>query len=151
VLVVVPLVALWQYVLAPVGRALAWTLRMAGTGLVWLARVLLVLPLVVLYRYVLVPVGRELWAALRYAWRVAGHISHTVGRGLAWLGRVLIVVPVRWAWQVLVRPAGRWMRHSVWWPVKRVLAQVRETVRQARADVRRALFGVSADRDRSGE
>jgi hypothetical protein len=146
VLVVVPLAALWRYVLAPVGRALAWTLGMAGTGLAWLAQVLLVLPLIALYRYVLAPVGREIWAALRWAWRVAGYISHALGRVLAWLGRVLLVVPVRWAWRVLVGPAGRWLRQSVWWPVRRALAQARETVRQVRADVRRALFGVSEDR-----
>jgi hypothetical protein len=105
-----------------------------------------VLPLVALFRYVLAPVGREIWAALRWAWRIAGHISRAVGRVLAWLGRVLVVLPVRWAWQTLVRPAARWVRQSVWWPVRRVLAQVRETVRQARADVRRALFGVSGKR-----
>ncbi|MGP3772146.1 hypothetical protein ACTWJ8_15050 [Streptomyces sp. SDT5-1] len=152
-LLVWPILMLWRYVLAPIGRAL-----------LWLGRVLLVVPAVWLYvhvlapvgralwRYVLAPigtyvlapigralavVGREVWDALRVAWRVAGYVSRAVGRALRWL----IVDPLRWVYRTVLTPVGHVVRDYVLRPVARVAASVRAAARQARADVRRLLFG----------
>ncbi|MFF7153482.1 hypothetical protein [Streptomyces sp. NPDC008139] len=143
-----PLAALWRYVLTPVGRGLAWTLRMTWLGLLWLVRTLVVLPVGFVWRRVVVPVAREVGAALGHAWRVTGYVSRAVGRGIAWLARVLIAVPAAWVWSrtgapVLraVRAAGRWYRRAVWQPVKEAVADARRSLRELRAETRRALFG----------
>ncbi|MFJ2769524.1 hypothetical protein [Streptomyces sp. NPDC087300] len=148
ILVVVPLSWLYQWVLTPVGHGIAWLLRM-----------LLVVPAVFLWRWVLAPVGRaiavvarEIGAALGHAWRVAGHISLVVGRFLGKLLRWIFVEPVRWAYRTVLTPVGHAVRDLVWRPaaaaargvgrtVRQALASARDSVRQARADVRRMLFG----------
>ncbi|MGW8376136.1 hypothetical protein [Streptomyces sp. ODS28] len=111
-----PFIALWRYVLAPVGRALAWLASVAGrglaavgggfaaagrgiaagvrglgAGLAWLGRVLFVVPAVAVYRHVLTPVGHVLRAAVR-----------GFGAGMGWLGRYLLVVPAVSVWAGLV-------------------------------------------------
>ncbi|MGY0486579.1 hypothetical protein [Streptomyces sp. WG-D5] len=145
VLVVVPLAWLYAHVLAPVGRALwAYVLAPLGRGLAWLGRVLVVVPLLAVWRWVLVPVGhvlavvgREVWDALLVAWRVAGYVSRAVGRVLRWL----IVDPLRWVYRTVLTPVGHVVRDYVLRPVGRAAASVRAAARQARADVRRLLFG----------
>ncbi|MGW0288137.1 hypothetical protein ACWDXT_34175 [Streptomyces sp. NPDC003236] len=162
-LLVVPARWLYAWVLAPVGRALAWlvTAVVTGTGAVlyWTARVLLVLPALALWRWVLVPVGRvlavvarETGAALGHAWRIAGRISRAVGRVLGTLVRWILVEPVRWVYRTVLTPVGHALRDHVLRPaagaarvvgrtVRQALATARDTVRQARADLRRTLLG----------
>ncbi|MFI5659161.1 hypothetical protein [Streptomyces sp. NPDC051684] len=145
VLLVVPAVWLYVHVLAPVGRALRdHVLVPLGHGLAWLVRVLVGVPLVALWTYVLAPIGRalgvvlrEIWDALCVAWRIAGYVSRAVGRALRWL----IVDPLRWVYRTVLTPVGHVVRDYVLRPVGRVAASVRAAARQARADVRRLLFG----------
>ncbi|MDQ0990898.1 hypothetical protein QFZ74_002126 [Streptomyces sp. V3I7] len=155
----------WLYVrvLTPVGRALAWCADAVATGvgaaLYWTARVLFVLPARALWRSVLVPVGRvlavvarEIGEALGHAWRIAGHLARAVGRFLATLFRWIVVEPVRWVYRTVVIPVGHVVRDAVLRPVAeaaravgqatgQALVSARATVRQARADARRMLFG----------
>ncbi|MEU0113636.1 hypothetical protein ABZ137_07855 [Streptomyces bobili] len=169
-LVVVPARWLYDWFLAPVGRAVAWCvvgvgrllgLLVTGVGrvLYWVTRVLFVLPALALWRWVLAPVGRvlavvgrEVWDALRHAWRVAGHISLVVGRFLGTLLRWIFVEPVRWVYRSVLTPVGHVVRDVLLRPaaaaaravgrtVRQSLAAARASVRQARADARRLLFG----------
>ncbi|MEW2389869.1 hypothetical protein AB0933_16120 [Streptomyces venezuelae] len=147
-LIVVPAVWLYTAVLTPVGR-----------GITTLLRWIFVVPLVALWRWVLAPIGRaiavvarEIADAFGHAWRIAGHISLVVGRFLGTLLRWIFVEPVRWAYRTVLTPVGHVIRDVLWNPVaaaarsvgrttRRALASARDTVRQARADVRRMLFG----------
>ncbi|MFC9126707.1 hypothetical protein ACFT4A_07675 [Streptomyces sp. NPDC057099] len=169
-LVVVPALWLHTWVLAPVGRAIAWCGRglvwlvsaiVTGIGMVlyWITRILLVLPALALWRWVLAPVGRvlavigrEIGDALGHAWRVAGHLSLAVGRFLGTLFRWIFVEPVRWVYRSVLTPVGHVVRDTVLRPAadaarsvgratRQALATARESVRQARADFRRMLFG----------
>ncbi|MEU2717868.1 hypothetical protein [Streptomyces sp. NPDC007205] len=169
-LLVVPARWLYDWVLAPVGRAVAWCLRGlgwllgviatgVGVALYWTLRVLLVLPALALWRWVLAPVGRflalvarEAGDALGHAWRIAGRISRAVGRALRTLFRWIFVEPVRWVYLTVLTPVGHVVRDAVLRPVaegarvlgrsvREALAGARDTVRQARADFRRMLFG----------
>ena len=72
-LLVVPAVALWRYVLAPLAR---------GVG--WLLRILLVLPLAFLWLRLVMPVARVAGAAVAWAWHAAGYVSRAIGRAGAW-------------------------------------------------------------------
>jgi hypothetical protein len=175
-LLVVPALWVYEWILAPVGRAIAWCGRglawLVGTvatgigiALYWTARVLFVLPAVGLYRWVLTPVGRvlavigrEIWDALGHAWRVAGRISLAVGRFLASLFRWIFVEPVRWVYRTVLTPVGHVVRDVVLRPVaeaarrvgratRQALTAARESVRQARADFRRMLFGEPKQRE----
>ncbi|WP_309252266.1 MULTISPECIES: hypothetical protein [unclassified Streptomyces] len=141
ILLVVPAVWLYARVLTPLGHAIALLVR-------WI----LVLPALALWRWVLLPVGRALGVLLReigdalgVAWRVAGYVSLAVGRFLGTLLRRILVEPVRWAYRRVLTPVGHVVRDRLWRPAARVvretLGAVRATVRQVRADVRRALFG----------
>ncbi|MEU1180419.1 hypothetical protein ABZ464_22700 [Streptomyces sp. NPDC005820] len=174
-LVVVPARGVYEWILAPVGRAAAWCalglwrllgLLMTGLGVAayWIARVLLVLPALALWRWVLVPVGRflgvlarEVGDALGHAWRIAGHLSRAVGRFLATVFRWLFVEPVRWVYRTVLTPVGHVVRDLILKPAaqaaravgratRQALASARETARQARADVRRMLFGEPGER-----
>jgi hypothetical protein len=156
-LFVVPAMWLYQWVLAPIGRAVAWTVY-------WTFRVLFVLPALAVCRWVLVPVGRvlavigrEVGSALGHAWRVAGHISLAVGRFLGTLFRWIFVEPVRWVYRGVLTPIGHAVRDTVLRPAadaaravgratRQALTSVRESVRQARYDVRRMLFGEPRER-----
>ncbi|WP_329195173.1 MULTISPECIES: hypothetical protein [unclassified Streptomyces] len=108
----------WQYVLVPVGRALVW---LAVTAYRYL--------LLPLYRYVLTPVGQ----ALAWAWHVAGRITGALWRAAKWVGWVLVGWPLSQVYRYVLTPAWHLLR-AVW-------RTVRDTVREARAEVRRALFG----------
>ncbi|MFD6028588.1 hypothetical protein [Streptomyces griseoluteus] len=149
--------------LRPVGRALLWVagalVAGAGTVLGWTARVVFVLPALALWRWVLAPVGRvlavvarEVADALGHAWRVAGHLSRVVGRALGTLFRWIFVEPARWVYRAVLTPVGHVVRDVVLRPAARAarevgrvarltLAAARETLRETRRDVRRALFG----------
>jgi hypothetical protein len=169
-LLVVPARWLYDRVLAPLGRAVARCARglgrllaVIGTGigvaLYWTLRVLLVLPAVALWCRVLAPVGRvlavvarEAGDALGHAWRIAGRISRVVGRALGTLFRWIFVEPLRRVYRTVLTPVGHLVRDAVLRPaaegarvagraVREALAGARQTVRQARADVRRMLFG----------
>nr|WP_251692525.1 hypothetical protein [Streptomyces sp. CHD11] len=146
--------------LAWCGRGLLWTLTVIVTGigaaLYWTARILLVLPALAVWRRagrVLAVVAREVGAALGHAWRVAGRVSLAVGRFLAAFWRWTFVEPVRWVYRSVLTPVGHLVRDAVLRPAaeagrrvgrvtRQALGPVRVTVRQARADVRRVLFGV---------
>ncbi|WP_338696428.1 hypothetical protein V2W30_13530 [Streptomyces sp. Q6] len=143
VLVVVPVVWLYTYVFTPVGHAIRRTV-------VTLVRWIVVLPAVAVWRWVLVPVGRfcavlgrEIRDALGHAWRVAGYVSRAVGRFLGRLLRWVFVEPVRWAYRSVLTPLGHFTRDQVWRPAVRVGREIRAGARQARAEVRRMLFGTS--------
>ncbi|HEY8981186.1 MAG TPA: hypothetical protein VIU15_16540, partial [Streptomyces sp.] len=175
-LVVVPAQWLYAWVLAPVGRGIGWCAQgvwrgvvLLGTGvwlaLYWTVRVLLVLPAVALWRWVLVPVGRVLGVVLRevgdalgHAWRIAGYVSLAVWRFLVGVFRWVVVEPVRWVYATVLTPVGHAVRDAVLRPVadavrsvgrvtRQVLAAARETARQTRADLRRALFGGPRERE----
>ncbi|MFE6172164.1 hypothetical protein [Streptomyces sp. NPDC056464] len=168
-LLVVPALWVYEWILAPVGRALVWLVSTVATGigiaLYWIARVLLVLPAQGLYRWVLAPVGRalavvgrEIWDTLGHAWRVAGRISLAVGRFLAGLFRWIFVEPVRWVYRTVLTPVGHFVRDAVLRPAaeaarsvgratRQALTAARESVRQARADFRRMLFGEPRERE----
>jgi hypothetical protein len=169
-LIVVPARWLYTWVLAPVGRGIAWVARgiarlveliLTGIGLAlyWTLRILFVLPALALWRWILAPVGRvlavigrEIGDALGHAWRIAGYISLTVGRFLGRLFRWIFVEPVRWAYRAVLTPVGHVIRDAVLKPAaeaarsvgrvsRQALGAARESARQARADFRRMLFG----------
>ncbi|MFG2994383.1 hypothetical protein ACGFZK_34665 [Streptomyces sp. NPDC048257] len=108
----------WRFVLVPAGRAVIW---LAEAAYRYLLRPL--------YRYVLAPLGR----ALAWAWHVAGLITGALWRALRWTGRMLIARPAAQVYRYVLTPAGHLVR-AVWRPV-------RDSVREVRAEVRRALFG----------
>ncbi|MFD8058796.1 hypothetical protein ACFXA0_06925 [Streptomyces cyaneofuscatus] len=155
---------LWQgtaWVLGGVWKGIAATGRGLGIAVTWLVMTLLVAPASWLHRRVLAPVGREIADAAEVAWRIAGYLSRAVGRGIAWLFRHLIGVPVAWAYRTVCTPLGHFVRDALWAPARRAaaeagraarsaLATARETVRQARRDAWRALFGGPGG-TRSGE
>ncbi|MFF7078492.1 hypothetical protein [Streptomyces lavendulae] len=148
-----PWTALWRYVLVPAGRGIAWAAHGVGTALAWLGRALFVWPWAALWRYVLVPVavgayryvlaplGRgaytyllaPLGRLLVAAWHLAGRISRALGRGLVRLWRGCVARPCAWAYRQVATPAGHLVR-EIW-------RTARAAVREARAEVRRALFG----------
>ncbi|MGW7490072.1 hypothetical protein [Streptomyces sp. NPDC054786] len=151
-LLVLPAQWLYAYVLTPAGRGLARLVRGIGTVLATLFRWLVVVPLVALWRYVLAPAGRllaavvtvvvrEVGSALGHCWRAAGIVSRAIGRFLGTLLRRLLVEPVRWAYRNVLTPLGHGIRDGIWRPVRQALRTARETVRQTRGEIRRALFG----------
>ncbi|WP_175437723.1 hypothetical protein [Streptomyces sp. WMMB 322] len=158
-LVVAPRGLLHRYVLSPVWRGVLAGVRGAGAGLAWLWRYLVVVPCGFVLRRLLRPTGRavavvarEIADAVAHAWRVAGYVSRTVFRAVGRVLRFLFVDPVVWLWRHVVRPVGRGLRDAVWRPavqavreagrgVRAALASARASVRQTRAELRRALFG----------
>ncbi|MFJ7590418.1 hypothetical protein ACIQZO_24135 [Streptomyces sp. NPDC097617] len=108
----------WRYVLVPAGRAL---IRLAEAVYRCLLRPL--------HRYVLAPLGK----AVAWAWHVAGLITAALWRAFKWSGRILIGWPATQVYRYLLTPVGHLVR-AVWRPV-------RDTAREVRAEVRRALFG----------
>ncbi len=81
------------------------------------------------YRYVLTPVGQ----VLVWAWGVAGRIVAALWRGLKWISWVLVGWPASRVYRHVLTPVGHAVR-EVW-------RTGRAAVREARATVRRALFG----------
>ncbi|MFH8343869.1 hypothetical protein [Streptomyces sp. NPDC018045] len=109
-----PWVALWRYVLVPVGVAI-------GTAVAWLAHHLIVVPVLWAYRRLLTPVGHA------FAWLGRGFVGllRGLGAGLAWLGRHLVVRPARWCHRRVLTPVGR----GIAWVVRGVVAAVAALVR----------------------
>ncbi|MFF4695538.1 hypothetical protein [Streptomyces chattanoogensis] len=166
-LVVVPAQWLYGYVLAPVGRGLAWLARgiatVVGTVVGALVRWIVIVPAVALWRHVLQPAGRvlatvvtvvvrEVGEAFGHCWRVAGFLSRAVGRFLGAVLRGLFVEPVRWVYRTLLTPLGHAVRDGIWRPVRKALGGIgrttrealraaRASVRETRQEIRRALFG----------
>lgn len=156
-----PWVGLWRFVLVPVGRYVLLPLGRAAAWLVTaLVTYLLVLPAQALWRYVAAPLGRGVYAYLLVplgrllvsAWHLAGRVSRALWRGLVWLWRGLVVRPAVWVRRHVVTPlanvarvAARSVHRQVLTPVGNAVRDVWRTsrlaVREARADVRRALFG----------
>ncbi|MFG3287500.1 hypothetical protein ACGF3G_01605 [Streptomyces sp. NPDC048179] len=152
---------LWLHarVLTPIGRALLWLLTPVATAvarvfdrlataLAWTARVLLVLPARALWRWILTPVGRVLGIVLRetgdalgHAWRAAGYVARAAGRVLATLFRWIFQEPARWVYRTVLTPVGHVVRDLVLRPAAQAARAVGHAVGQARADLRRALFG----------
>ncbi|MEU8778418.1 hypothetical protein [Streptomyces sp. NPDC048606] len=136
-----PWVALWKHVVAPTGRGLLWLAGglwryvavPTGKGLLWLMtalwRYVLGPPLELLYRWVLLPLVHLLVGA----WHLAGRLTRALGRGLRWLWRGCVARPAAWAYRRVATPVGHVVR-EVW-------RTARAAVRDARAEVRRALFG----------
>ncbi|MBO4260568.1 hypothetical protein [Streptomyces griseorubiginosus] len=124
VLIVLPALALWRWVLAPVGRVLAVVGREVGEALGHAWRVAGRVSLAVgralgtLFRWIFVE-------PVRWFWR-------TVLTPVGQVVRDAVLRPVA----AVARGVGRVAREA--------LASARESVRQARADVRRMLFGEPA-------
>ncbi|MFI9046497.1 hypothetical protein ACIGWZ_06390, partial [Streptomyces sp. NPDC053427] len=123
--VIVPAVALWRWVLQPVGRALATAVTV---------------------------VAREVADAVGLCWRAAGFVSRAIGRFLRTLLRHLVAEPVRWVYRTLLTPLGHGIRDGIWRPVRRGLADAgravrgalsaaRHSARRTRREIRHALFG----------
>ncbi|MGW5862180.1 hypothetical protein ACWFRJ_08410 [Streptomyces sp. NPDC055239] len=118
---VVPAVALWRWVLAPVGRGIAVVVReiVGALGHAWR-----------IAGYISLAVGRFLGRLLR--WLFVDPVRWVYRSVLAPVGHVLRDGVWRPAAQA-VKDAGRATRQA--------LAAARQSVRDARADVRRMLFG----------
>ncbi|MFJ9349838.1 hypothetical protein ACIRQ9_25680, partial [Streptomyces sp. NPDC101237] len=134
--------------LRSVARAVAWLAGQLATALYWTARVLVVLPAAALWRWVLAPAGRvlgvvlaEVLDALGLAWRAAGHVVRALGRILGTLVRWILLAPARFLYRTVLTPLGHVVRDHVLSPAAQVARAVGRAVRQARADLRRALFG----------
>ncbi|ORT61982.1 hypothetical protein BKD26_01865 [Streptomyces sp. CB03238] len=125
VLFVTSVIWLYEHVLAPFGRALAWlagwlyrwVLAPLGHALVWLVRTLVVAPVRWLHRWVLMPLGRGAawlgkalfvwpWVAL---WRyvVVPVVRYGIVVPLVWLYRWVLVPPALWLYRWLLTPLGR--------------------------------------------
>ncbi|MFK0280086.1 hypothetical protein ACIQVL_06365 [Streptomyces sp. NPDC090499] len=135
-------------ILVPVAKALEWVFEMLGTALYRTVRVLLVLPALALWRWILAPAGRvlgivlrEIGEALGHAWRAAGYVARAVGRVVGTLFRWIFLEPARWLYRTVLTPVGHVVRDLVLHPVAQAARAIGRTVRQARADLRRALFG----------
>ncbi len=109
-----PWVALWRYVLVPVGVAI-------GVGVAWLVHHLVVVPALWVYRWVLTPVGH----AFRWLGGGFARLMRGLGAGLAWLGRHLVVLPAQWCYRYVVAPIG----HGIAWTARGIVAAVAALVR----------------------
>ncbi|MFF5262131.1 hypothetical protein ACFY4C_24615 [Actinomadura viridis] len=171
VLLVIPAVAVWQYVLRPPLLGLAWLAKGAGAGLLWALRKL---------GSGIAAVWAVFAGALVWSWRMLGRLLYWVarilvvipalalyryllrpvgqgvagtwrlaGRGLRWLWRHLVVAPARAVKNGVLVPVGGGIR-AVWnvsvrrparWVRQSVLAPIRETGRDVRLQLRRAFRG----------
>ncbi|TDB97438.1 hypothetical protein [Actinomadura sp. 7K534] len=160
VLVVIPALFLWRYLLRPpllgllwLGRAVQHGLAWAGRGLLavlgalagaaaWLGRVLLLRPVQAVWRYVLAPII----AGIVAAWRLAGRVLRWLWRTLVVLPvRTLVVEPARRVGRSVLRPVGHEVR-GVWRasvrdPLRAARRTVRETSRDIRLQLRRTFRG----------
>lgn len=165
VLVVLPAVFLWRYVLWPPLLALAWVARLIWAGLCrlgrgtllvlgafaagvvwswrllgrflgWLAHVLVVVPAGVVWRYLLSPVV----SGVRGTWRLAARLLRWLWRTLVVVpARVLVVEPARWVSASVLRPLGRGVREAWRMSVRDPVRAARRTMRDAGRDVRLQL------------
>lgn len=122
----VPLHALWRWLLKPVLVALAVAASFAGTYL-------LLVPLTWLWHRVLRPVGRVLLDVLRPVGRALAWAWHASGRVLAVLGR-WASAPFRWVYRAVLTPVGHAARaawRAVAVPVGRAVAEISAEVGRA--------------------
>ncbi|WP_093708847.1 hypothetical protein [Streptomyces sp. 2131.1] len=96
VVLVLPVVLLWRYVLVP-----------AGTAAAWLVRYLVVVPLVWTYRNVLTPVGHGIARTLDLLIRGIEAFFRGLGIALRWLVVTLLVIPVVQVYRQVLKPVGR--------------------------------------------
>lgn len=130
ILVVLPALALWRWVLAPVGRFLAVLAR---------------------------EVGEALGHAWRIAGRISSAVGRLLGtlfwwifvEPVRWVYRTVLTPVGHVVRDAVLRPAARAAR-SVGRAARQALAAARETARQTRADLRRMLFGESLPREAVG-
>ncbi|OKI05375.1 hypothetical protein A6A06_07985 [Streptomyces sp. CB02923] len=170
-LIVLPARWFHRHVLTPVGHGIAWAARGIAAAVAALVRWTVVAPAVAVWRYVLAPVGRavgtavtvvvrETGAAFAHCWRVAGYVSRAVGRFLGTLLRWILVEPFRWTYRAVLTPVGHAVRDGLWRPVRRAageagrsvrraLTAARQSARQTRAEIRRALFGAPGRPERA--
>ncbi|MEU4876574.1 hypothetical protein [Streptomyces sp. NPDC021608] len=127
ILLVLPALVLWRWVLAPVGRFLAVVAREVGDALGHAWRIA---------GRVSLAVGRFLATVLRW----------TVVEPVRWVHRTLLTPVGHVIRDAVLRPAAQAAR-SVGRASRQALAAARETARQTRADVRRMLFGEPAPRE----
>ncbi|WP_285545885.1 hypothetical protein [Streptomyces lavendulae] len=134
VLVVLPVRALWdllvagargarRHVLAPLGRGVGWVLRQAWLYVLRpLSLVLFYWPWVGLWRYVVVPVGGAAYTyllrplGLGAAWlcvAVGRYVLVPVGSGTGWVLRYVVVLPAGWLYRELLTPLGHGLRWLV--------------------------------------
>ncbi|MEV5957339.1 hypothetical protein AB0M11_26820 [Streptomyces sp. NPDC051987] len=156
--VLTPLGHVLLRLLTPVAKAVAllaavvaWAAGRLAVGLYRILCVLLLLPALALWRWILAPVTRalavvlrETWEALGHAWRAAGHVARAVGRVLGPLFRWIFLEPARRVYRTVLTPVGHVVRDLVLRPAAQAARAIGRAVRQARADVRRALFGTPA-------
>ncbi|UZI31279.1 hypothetical protein N7925_24830 [Streptomyces sp. CA-278952] len=88
-LLVLPVAALWRYVVVPV------------------VRYGLIVPVVWLYEAVLTPLGLGTAWVLGQAWRGIAATGRGLGISLAWLVMTLLVAPVSWTYRRVLVPVGR--------------------------------------------
>jgi hypothetical protein len=113
VLVVVPLVWAYRWVLTPVGHVLAWLARGIADAVAWV------------YARLLTPVGHVLAWVLRRLGLVVAAVGLALFTGAAWLVRWLVVVPAVWVYTWVLTPAGRalaWCARGLWWVLATVAA-----------------------------
>ncbi|MEU1350190.1 hypothetical protein [Streptomyces sp. NPDC005795] len=96
VVLVMPVVLLWRYVLKPLGQAVAW-----------LVEYLIVLPLGWTYRVLLTPMGHGIARLLDLLVRGVGAGCRGLWAGVRWLVTVLLVLPVVWVYRRILTPVGR--------------------------------------------
>lgn len=96
VLLVWPVVAVWRYVLVPLGLAAAWSVRY-----------LVLLPAVWTYRELLTPLGRGAAWLLDLLARGVAAGFRGLWAGLRLLVLVLLVTPLVWGYQRVLAPVGR--------------------------------------------
>ncbi|MFF4396830.1 hypothetical protein [Streptomyces sp. NPDC001480] len=121
VLLVLPALVLWRWLLVPAGRVLAVVGREIGAAL------------------------GHAWRIAGYVSRAVGRVLGTLFRWMfvepaRWVYRTLLTPVGHVVRDLLLRPVAEAAR-AVGRAGRQALAAARETVRQARADVRRALFG----------
>lgn len=120
VLLVLPALALWRWILAPVARVLAIVLRETGEAL------------------------GHAWRAAGYLARAVGRVLGTLFRWIflepaRWVYRTVLTPVGHVVRDLVLRPAAQAAR-----AVGRAARAIGRAVRQARADLRRALFGAPA-------
>ncbi|MFI5754721.1 hypothetical protein [Streptomyces sp. NPDC051569] len=121
VLVVIPLVRLYELVLIPLGRGLRWLVTAVLVGAcvaVWryvvvpVVRYGLVVPLVWAYRYVIRPMGRGVVRLAQAVGRLLVRLYEVVliplGRGLGWLVKAVLVGACVVVWRYVVVPVVRY-------------------------------------------
>ncbi|MFJ9887913.1 hypothetical protein ACIQRW_18875 [Streptomyces sp. NPDC091287] len=135
-LLVLPVAALWRYVIVPV------------------VRYGMVVPVVWLYEAVLSPIGLgtawvlgKLWQGTAWVlgrlWRGIAAIGHGLGTAVTWLVMTLLVAPVSWTYRRLLAPVGREIAAAfeVAW---RITGYVSRAVGRALATIARYVIGAPA-------